>query len=198
MLLNTLNQKNVTNILKILGILCLISIGFLLGRCSQNQEKEIQYLPGKPIKDSVIVKVPYKVEVPGEPVYLTKRDTITKDSLIYVTDVIDTSAIIKDWILKRSYESVLFNIDTVGKLTIYADVQYNKLTSLKYDFLPIHKNIITYKEKTFKPFMFVGVNSFCRPELEIGTFIKNVGVCASLSHDKNDYIYSLKVGFILK
>lgn len=181
-------------IIAIIGIIALLIASFFIGRATSEKE-DIKYIPGPVIHDSIPYPVPVIEEIPGDPVYITKRDTFIKDSIIYVSQVIDTAAILADWIKKRSYENTLFDNDTLGKFILYSDVQYNKLMNISYNYYPKYKQVTKTKIPIFEPFAFVGVNSFIRPTFEIGTFIKNVGISGELSHDNNDYFYSFKIGY---
>lgn len=178
----------------IIAILCLIS-GFFIGRCTRKTQTVTEYIEGKVIRDSIYLPGASSEETPENPEYITKYDTIYKDSLIYVAEKVDTATILQDWIKKRSYDVCLFDVDTVGKMNVHADVQYNKLQTLSYDYHPVYKVITQYKKPLFTPFIFGGINSYWRPELEIGTYIKNVGVSGSISHDKDKMFYSLKIGY---
>jgi hypothetical protein len=117
-------------------------IGFIIGRNTVDSTsiRTIDYVSLPAIHDSIPRPVPYKVEVPSDPeyIYKYKTDTITVDS-IRTVKVIDTSAVLKDWSLKRSYKNTLFDNDSIGKLQVTSEVQYNQLRNLKYTYYPIMK-----------------------------------------------------------
>src|SRR5699024_6114449 len=115
-------------------IFALIGVIIMMHNCRGEPETKIEYIEGERIIDSVLVPVPYAVEVPSEPeyIYKTKYDTIRE---------IDTVEILTDWTLKRKYSQTLFDNDTLGEMTIDLSVQYNQLQSIKYDFKPKQKVI---------------------------------------------------------
>ena len=188
-----------TNIILGMIILC---CGFFLGRCT-DKKTEVKYIKGDTVIDSIPFPFVVKETIPGEPQWLTKRDTLWKDSTIYVKETVDTLAILADWIKKREYQNVLFDTDTLGKLVIYADVQYNQLQKLKYEFTPIQKNILTLKKPRIEPFIMAGVQTGWVPSFQAGIFYKNFGISYDISIDtyfdnqirKTTYIHGLKVGY---
>ena len=93
----TKKQIGISLILLILGFV----IGYILRPSTKNTE--IKYVQLPPITDTIKVPDPYKVEIPSDPEYIYKKDTLYKDSIVYVHESIDTLAILEDWIKKRSY-----------------------------------------------------------------------------------------------
>lgn len=184
----------------LLGVTIIFLIGFFVGRKSFTPQIITEYIKGDTIHDSIPIPPPISEVVPENPKYLTKWDTLylTKDSIIYVKESIDTLAILADWIKKRTYDIQLFDTDTLGTLNIHANVQYNRLGELTYDYVPVYRRVTIQKEPLFTPFIMGGINSHWRPELEVGTFIKNFGISGSISHDSEKMIYSIKVGYKFK
>lgn len=188
-------------------ILCilLLLIGFLLGRFTVITKEfiktEIKYVPQEPVnKDSIHPNPPTEVQE-HEPIYLTKVDTLWRDSVRYVIEKVDTSAILADWSIKRKYNETLFNNDSVGTLNFTADIQYNRLQHYGYQFTPIRKEVSTTtiinKKPFIEPFIMGGVNSYWKPSIEAGVFTRS-GVGASYGiewSDQNKTIHSLKIGY---
>ncbi len=124
------------------GIVCLI-IGFFIGRSSIDSEPKKEYIKGETVTGSVspIQFEPIKEEKPN----IHYRDTgCTK----YLSIPVDTSAIIADWKLKRTYKLTSFDNKTQGKLELFLVIQYNKLSALDYNFTPVIE-----KAKIWQPFI---------------------------------------------
>lgn len=114
---------------------------FLLGRLSVNNKtivetKEVvKYKPSNFIIRDTITKdnlVPYKVFV---------HDTIYQ----FISQNVDTAAIIKDYFLNRKY-NLDFSSDSTGVFIVDAEVTQNKLVSASSKIKPIVKTV--YKENT--------------------------------------------------
>lgn len=126
---------------KAIIIVALIVLGFILGRLTFN--------PKNVDKTKEIVEYVPSIKI--------IRDTITKDKLIpyetYITDTIieylsqpiDTPAIIQDYFLSRKY-TLDFSNDTIGVFKVDAEVNQNKLVYASSFIQPMTK-VIT-KEKT--------------------------------------------------
>lgn len=189
---NSMKNKNIK---WIIAILIVGITAFFIGRSVSNKET-IKYIEGPTITDSIPYPVPYEVKVPSEPEYIYKRDTLWQDSLIFVHETIDTLAILADWIKQRNYENVLFDVDTLGRLVVNTQVQYNKLQDLRYTFTPVQKQVTKMKDPLFEPFIFLGANvTYWRPELEVGTFIKShYGIGFEVGYVEKP-TYSFKIGY---
>lgn len=192
----TSKTKHIVGIL--LGILIIFLIGFFIGKCTRKESARTEYIPGEVIRDTVYQIPEPSEEVPPQPIYITKLDTLYLDSLIYVHESVDTTAILSDWIKKRSYDICLFDVDTLGTMNVHADIQYNKLQGMSYDYAPVYKKVTEIRKPLFTPFVMGGINSHWRPELEVGTFIKNFGISGSISHDSENMQYSIKIGYKFK
>ena len=146
--------------------------GFYLGRKTIKIPKpdvEIVYDTLPPIHDSIPYPKPVSVTKPIDTANIIKQ--CVKDGIYQelfpekiVTQIVevtkdDTTAIMKDWATKRSYSEKVFDIDTVGKMTVDAEVQYNRLKMVGYDFRPVQKTVTNtiYTVKAFKPMAGVGV-----------------------------------------
>ena len=154
-------------------VLCLISVicGFFLGRLKIKDTKpEIvtEYIQGQTIHDTINKPVPYNVILPidtagiiqqcvRDGIYIELFPTKIITEYIEVTRE-DTSVIMKDWATTRQYAETLFDIDTLGKCDIQAEVQYNRLKYLSYDYTPVIKTVTITETnvKLFSPFIGVG------------------------------------------
>ena len=158
----------------VVGILCLLSVivGFFLGRSKMKDPKPqivTEYVQGPTIHDTINKPVPYNVILPIDTVGIIQQ--CVKDGIyieLFPTKIIteyievtkeDTSVIMKDWATTRQYSETLFDVDTLGKCDINAEVQYNRLKYLSYDYTPVIKTvtITETKVKFFSPFIGAGV-----------------------------------------
>lgn len=162
-------------------------IGFFIGRQTINKETEINYVTGIPVKGSVSSNQfsQVKEEKPNSPVLPTKeievqyRDTGSLkiiSEIKYLYRVVDTAAIIEDYILKRSYVLTAFDNKENGKLLLYPTVQYNKLTGIDYDFTPIQKQTSKYAYKVWQPFVSGSYSTFDYLGVGGGIFYHNIGI----------------------
>lgn len=153
----------------------LLAIGFVIGRSTTEPEikTEVEYIPSDPIHDTTYVKEPEYIEVPSDIDTLSIFQYCLKyhlydyliperirDSLIYVQ--VDSSKIIKDWVMRRDYEITLFDCDTLGRLDIKPSVQYNQLCDqIPYQFIPKTKQITTEIQtiRLISPFVGLGLNN---------------------------------------
>lgn len=188
-----------------LGIIVIVSflLGFIIGKYTVKVETktEIKYVPMDPVTDTIKPSAPVAEVTPPAPEikWLTKRDTIRIEDIIYVTESVDTAAILSDWAKKRTYKEQLFACDTIGTFDITADVQYNQLQNIGYTFVPVRKETIITKTKSplFRPYILGGVNSQWRPAIELGTFTRHgwgAGYEFQMLNDKT-YLHSLKIGY---
>lgn len=189
----------------IIGCFLLFVLGFCLGRIHKIEEEhrktEIKYVKQDPVeKDSIKPSDPdtiFETKVK----YITKKDTIYLNNIQYITESVDTAAILSDWVLHRKYSEQLFNNDSIGSLSVRADVQYNQLQNLGYTFIPVRKETTTasviVKKPLLEPFVLGGVNSYWKPTVEAGAFFRS-GFGASYGIEWNDnskLVHSLKVGY---
>lgn len=146
--------------------------GLIIGRQGSDSDQSIKYIKGETIEKIVEVPIPYKVEVPVQPLFLYKKaDTIYNT----IATEIDTTAILNDWITRKSYKQDLFD-NQHGKLSVNASVQYNQLASLKYSFTPIQKEISTTKHQTWMPYVGVSYNTLNHLGIGGGLFYHNIGI----------------------
>jgi len=78
---------------------------------------------------------------------------------------------------------VLFDNPQHGKLSIWETVQYNSLSEIKYEFIPVYKEITKYRIKTWQPYVGASFNTFNQVTVGAGTFHKNTGVDLQYIHD---------------
>lgn len=164
-------MKNTTSALLIL--LALI-IGFFIGRSTVNTVTEVKYVKGETVRDTIRkeVLIPVKEYIPSDPIYLYKDKYIVKTDTII--QVVDSTAIVNDWVLQRNYSQTLFD-NSNGKMYVDLSVRYNKLQSLKYSFTPIQKQTIIYKEKVWQPFVSASYSTLNYVSIGGGIFYHNLG-----------------------
>lgn len=201
-------MKKVT-IIAFCRIVCLV-IGFFIGRSTIKTETEIKYIPGKTIYGSVSNNQfeSVKEEIPNKPLLPTKiieiqyKDTgriktITETKYMY--QVVDTAAIIEDYIKKRTYAITAFNNTEQGKLLLYPVVQYNKLTGIDYLFTPMQKQTNTYLQKTWQPFISASYSTLNYVGIGGGMFYHDIGIeyqyQKSLGSQSNGHLFGVKYKF---
>lgn len=190
------------------------ALGFYLGRKTYNEpqtETKIEYVKGETIHEYTSYPVPYLVKFPADTADIIRKcveDGIyyelfperTKDTVIVVSDA-DTTAILRDWAAERAYSETLFDCDTLGKMVVNTNVQYNRIKNYSYDFTPNYKTVVekNYTIKAFSPY--VGVGVLVNPwdekkdpmsKISAGFFIKEkVGIELDYQHGfstKNDFL----------
>lgn len=162
--------------LKIAIVIVAFVVGFFLGRKTINVEEKIEYVKGETIRDTIVINEPTFVEIPAKPQYIYKYDTIVVDNIQYISEKVDTSAIIQDYILMRTYEFNVFNSDTLGKFDVKQKIGYNKLLSFDYTFTPMTKQITQFREPLFTPFVSAGYSTNQTVLLGGGFYYKNIGL----------------------
>lgn len=149
-------------ILTVMILLALI-IGFFIGRSSINAKTDIKYVKGETVRDWFPILTPFKVSTPSDPIYKYKENTA----------IVDTAAIINDWITKRDYKQTLFDNNN-GKLDIDFSVQYNKPFDFGYSFTPIYKQLPP-REKVWQPFASASYSTLNYVSVGGGIFYHNLG-----------------------
>jgi hypothetical protein len=156
----------------IIGVIMFFTAGFFLGRLSVavTETTTIEYRDMPPVHVSINAPEPLRFTVPDLPQWLYFTDTVTR------TQVIDTAAIIDDWVLQREYGGRLIN-DTTGTVDYLATVQYNRLQNISLDYTPIHRTVtITRTIQTrFTPFLLVGANTAGFGQVEGGVLFRRWG-----------------------
>lgn len=162
--------------LKIAIVIVAFVAGFFLGRQFTNVKEKIEYVKGEAIHDTIVINEPTFVEIPSKPKYIYKYDTIVVDNIQYISEKIDTSAIIQDYILMRTYDFNLFNSPTLGKFDVRQQIGYNKLLSFDYTFTPITKQVTRFREPVFTPFVTVGYSTNRTVLGGLGAYYRRLGV----------------------
>lgn len=184
-------------------ILAFFGSGFYFGKKSVDPSNlPPVYTPG----DTVYVDKPYP-----EPVYVTKpADTLNiiancvkngKYSELFPERVIvdtlykptsqDTLDIVKDWATQRTYKEKIFDVDTLGTATMTATVQYNRISNISAEVVPVVKNVpYVVPPKKFSPFVGAGLTTASSVYVNGGFFVNdkwggNVFFLAGLNGEKN-------------
>lgn len=187
-------------IIALITAIIIFGIGFFIGRSTieVKTKTETVYVEMPPISGDIEISEPTVINIPQKPIWIYDTIKIAGDTLI---QKVDTAAILHDWILERRYENTAFDNDTIGKMDIITDVQYNKIQRQSYTYIPIQKQTTTIKttEKYASMFIMVGANNNNTFEAQIGTFIKGIGFSYEINYDNvnyntTKYIQGVKVG----
>lgn len=175
------------------GIVCLI-IGFFIGRSSIDSEPKKEYIKGETVTGSVS---PTQFEpIKEEKLNIHYRDT---GSIKYLSIPVDTSAIIADWELKRTYKLTPFDNKTQGKLELFPVIQYNKLSALDYNFTPVIERQTIYKTKVWQPFISASYSTLNYVGIGGGMFYHDIGIeyqyQKSLGSQSNGHLFGVKYKF---
>lgn len=175
------------------GIVCLI-IGFFIGRSTIDSEPKKEYIKGEMVTGSVS---PTQFElIKEEKPNIQYKDT---GSIKYLSIPVDTSAIIADYELKRTYKLTAFDNKTQGKLELFPVIQYNKLSALDYNFTPVIERQTIYKTKVWQPFISASYSTLNYIGIGGGIFYHNLGFeyqyQKSLGSQSNGHLFGLKYGF---
>ena len=162
--------------LKIVIVVVAFAVGFFLGRKTIDVKERIEYVKGETVRDTVVIKEPTFVEIPAKPEYIYKYDTIVVDNIQYVSEKVDTSAIIQDYILTRTYKFNVFNSDTLGRFDVKQQIGYNKLLSFDYTFTPVARQITQFREPVFTPFISMGYSTNSTVFGGVGAYYRRLGV----------------------
>lgn len=195
--------------------------GIVIGRLTTAEKVVVKWRDAPPISAEIKAPVPVVIRVPDSIKYITvyretrfcptdsfDGDILALDSVSagYANETrswqIDTAAslaaTVQDWNLERTYDGMLFQSDTLGTANYEAKVQYNTLTSLKWEFMPKVKEITITKERTIRPFVGVGYNTFNQMNATGGVFIKNVGLSATYISDFTERKNGVGIGIMIK
>jgi hypothetical protein len=163
----------------IIGIVALCA-GYFLGKSSVKVKEtttvEYRHMPA--VQVSIDAPPALSVHIPEVPQFIWRTDTITGVA------VIDTAAILADWIQQRNYGGRLVE-DSTGTIEYAATVQYNQLQNISLDYIPIQKIVTTTKviKERWSPFLFIGGNSAGYVTVEGGVFIRKYGFGAELGQN---------------
>jgi hypothetical protein len=159
----------------IVVLLSCIAAGFMAGRCTTTVETTREYVRGEPVSGSVPDSKPVTVESPAVSVLPVKTDTLFVDNIRYITQKVDTAAIIREYELKRYYATTLFD-NKNGKLDISLTTQYNKLGDLTYTFTPVHIVETVKIKPVWTPFVSASYSTLQQVSVGGGVFYHDIGV----------------------
>lgn len=163
------------------------------------------------IKDKVVVETKEVVKYESSPFIV--RDTITKEKIVpkevfvldtlykYISQSVDTSAIIKDYFLSRGYQ-LDFSSDSTGIFIVDLEVNQNKLVSAASQIQPIVKTVyrenqnVVYKVPAVQFYGMLGtsLNLDCN-KISLGLDLKQKYLIgASGIRFKDNYTYTLDFG----
>lgn len=184
-----LKEEKRSRVLKTILTLILMAAfgagGFLTGRKTISPitvDKPI-YIPGDTIKIEVPVPTPVYVTRPADTADIIAkcvRDGIyaelfpekVRDSLIYVPTAEDTLEIVRDWATERYYEKKIFDVDTLGTATVRAKTQYNRITEMSAEVIPVVKTVTqVMPQKKYEPFVGLGATTYPSVMVQAGSFI---------------------------
>ena len=153
----------------IIAAIGLFIIAFFLGRASISYETEVRYVQGEVVRDTIFAPVPV-LEIVHDTIYLVEHDTIL--TLI-------------DWNTERYYTERLIS-DNSGILDVSASVQFNRIQDIRFEFIPIYKEITRYRVRLWQPYIGGSLNTFSQAAIGGGLFYKNTGIDIH-------YIYDLRL-----
>lgn len=175
---------------------------------SEEVKVETVYIPSSPIKGSLINLDPIRIEMPDPhqiyPKFYYRVDTVTIDSVVYTTQVVDTASIISDYAKKCHYELSVFDIDTVGKCNITAETQFNRLQLLSYEFKPVKKitRVTTKSTWRYQPYVGIGIGNKDNYSFGVGLYIDNIGIgyqcIGSFAEDHKSHMINVSYKFNIK
>ncbi len=192
---------------KFIILAAMLIAGIVIGRITTAEKVVVKWRDATPISAEVKSPVPVVVRVPDSIKYITVyRDRPTAPTgfpaEVAEPTQIDTTAsmaaTVQDWNLERTYAGMLFHSDTLGTANYEAKVQYNTLTSLKWEFMPKVKEVTITKERTIRPFVGVGYNTFNQMNATGGVFIKNIGLSATYISDFTERKNGVGIGIMIK
>ena len=198
---------------QIVLVVALIAVGFFAGRKTikvPDPKVVIEYVTLPAVHDSIDRPVPYlvqaKIDTEGvirqciaDGIYSELWPERIVTEYVEVTKE-DSTKIMEDWASRRLYSEKLMESDTLGTLTVDAAVQYNRLSSMSYTYVPVQKQTTTtvYVIKKFSPFVQAGAtfplgdNPDVVGDVGAGIFFKEkFGVMAKYQHSfygKTDYL----------
>lgn len=175
-------MKKHTEILELILLLVIVAVScFFIGKHFGAKSMDIASMPGETITGYVPEEklTPTKEETPADPelpkkeiqIEIQYKDTgSVKTETKYITrmQVVDTAAIIADYIVKRSYSQILFNNNQFGKLEVFPTVYQNKLTALEYEYKPKIKACQPFISSSYSTTNYLGIGG--------GFFYYNLGV----------------------
>lgn len=207
-----LKRKDSINLMKnkLITIGIIVAILFLIGYFSYKSgynkalnsvKSEVIYVKGDTIYGELPELIPDTVYLPSEPTLPTKPDTIIIDSIHYIVQTVDTMAILSDYILKRSYSKLLFDTDTIGKLQVGWNTQYNKSSDLWYNFIPYNKQTTIIKPSKIKRFRVmagIGTNNYYSAQFQVNiseNWVIGYQYLNNFSDKQNNHLLNIGIDF---
>lgn len=165
---------------------------------SVTNKTDVKFLHGDTLRDTIPIKEPIVIyRDTGSIRYL---DAIRKDS-----SRIDSAKLLADYAMLRTYRNELFNNDSLGSLVLSSTVQYNRLSNLSYEFVPIHKVItkelvrIGEQDPKVIPFIGVGITTNSQGLINGGVFLKNnIGFQGIYQYNLDTHKNSIGLGVMIK
>jgi len=189
--------KGASNVI-IVAVIVLIVASFFLGRATVSIKEVVRYVRADPVSGTVTDLSPVRETTPAVPLFPMRRDTVWRDSIVYVAERVDTAAIIADYIAQREYAFVLFDTPQLGRLSLSETLQYNKLSNVNYEFVPVYKEVIRYRERAFQPFIGTSYNTFNQAALLAGLYYNKTGWEFQLIYDLQKQKRGYGIGFKYK
>lgn len=201
-----INKKTLKTIGIIVAAIVLFLGGIYTGKKTTPVKTitKIKYVEAEPIHDSIDKPVPVYIKEPVDVkgiIAQAVKDGIYQElfpekikevkDTVYMTNE-DTLKIIADWATKREYNETLFNSDTLGTFKFKADVQYNRLNNISYDFYPKQKVVTqtVYRTRTLLPYVGVGATTFPSATAEAGVFVnQSWGIAVDGHYYPNSELY---------
>ena len=168
----------------IVGIVGLFILGIYIGKKTTKPQiiEHTEYITLPPQTDTI---PPIIIKETVDTANLIKQcikdgiyQELFPEKIVYITDTLefdktDSTKVMQDWITKREYEATLFDVDTLGKCDIKTTVQYNRLGTIDYTFVPKQKQTTVTEVVTRKylPFIGGGITTFPSVGVEAGLFI---------------------------
>lgn len=174
------------------GAILILLIGFFAGRWTVEEKVKTEYVKGDTVRDTLLVDNPYEVYIPVKPLLPVKPIIINHTEYM----IVDTAQIIANYITMNSYKKLMFD-DLNGRLTVSAEVQYNRLNRLSYEFTPIQKQTTITRRDVFTPFVSSSWNSFGMFGIGGGLYYHDIGLGAKYITDftRNGFEIGLNVKF---
>ena len=160
-------------------------LGFHIGKKSVRipTDNPPTYTPQDTIKIEVPKPYPVSVKEPADTAniiadcvasgkYWELFPEKVRDSLIYIPTSQDTLDILADWATERTYKEKIYDVDTVGTATINAKVQYNRLTVIGAEIVPVVETVpYTVQPRKLSPFIGAGLNTSSTVMATAGAFV---------------------------
>ncbi len=192
----------------ILTGLILFLAGLLAGRITLPDRVEVRY-EKQPAQQGSYVHhqlVPVKAEssglsvLPSVPLlyYTEGQDTVEIIREVEKEIQVDTLAVLADYLLKRTYKETLFDNEQ-GRFDLTAEVQYNRMTGLSYNYTPVTEVRTITKKRALEPFLSAGYSTNRTLAVGGGVFIDHWGIEYSYNlNNSNSKAFNSYHSFLLK